>query len=167
MASEEDGYQAPRFEGEDVSPTTERELRGWYSTGLAAEIFAVCGVGKQDNMNGICLWSDFIAGSFAPVTLEQLARESGVLRSDGTTPCIQAKASANGRLAQLLVRVVSRRDDEDSQCIVRPFGRDMATSSFAMYTFSIAVFVQALVLISFSPVADYGTFITTTAKRDF
>lgn len=32
----------------------------------------------------------------------------------------------------------------------------MATSSFAMYTFSIAVFVQALVLISFSPVADYG-----------
>lgn len=48
MASEGDGYQAPRFEGEDVSPTTERELRGWYSTGLAAEIFAVCGVGKPD-----------------------------------------------------------------------------------------------------------------------
>jgi hypothetical protein len=38
--------RAPRFEGEDVSSTTERELRGWYSTGLAAEIFAVCGVGK-------------------------------------------------------------------------------------------------------------------------
>lgn len=39
--------RAPRFEGEDVSATTERELRGWYSTGLAAEIFAVCGVGMQ------------------------------------------------------------------------------------------------------------------------
>ncbi|KAF2168731.1 hypothetical protein M409DRAFT_20749 [Zasmidium cellare ATCC 36951] len=141
MASDEDGFRAPRFDGEDVSPTTERELRGWYSTGLAAEIFAVCGV-----------------GSFAPVTLEQLARESGVLRSDGTTPCIQPKASTGERLAHVLIRAItSRDDDEDSQCIVRPFGRDMATSSFAMYTFSIAVFVQALVLISFSPVADYGT----------
>lgn len=140
MASDEDGFRAPRFEGEDVSPTTERELRGWYSTGLAAEIFAVCGV-----------------GSFAPVTLEQLARESGVLRSDGTTPCIQPKNASVGRLAGRITRGIVQRDDEDSQCIVRPFGRDMATSSFAMYTFSIAVFVQALVLISFSPVADYGT----------
>lgn len=43
--SHDGAARAPRFEGEDVSPTTERELRGWYSTGLAAEIFAVCGVG--------------------------------------------------------------------------------------------------------------------------
>lgn len=42
-----DGARAPRFDGEDISPTTERELRGWFSTGLAAEIFAVCGVGKN------------------------------------------------------------------------------------------------------------------------
>lgn len=42
-----DGVRAPRFDGEDVSPTSERELRGWYSTGLAAEIFAVCGVGEK------------------------------------------------------------------------------------------------------------------------
>lgn len=45
MADEEDA-RAPRYDGEDVSPTTERELKGWYSTGLAAEIFAVCGVGE-------------------------------------------------------------------------------------------------------------------------
>ena len=31
---------------EDTSPTTERELRGWFSYGLAAEVFAVCGVGR-------------------------------------------------------------------------------------------------------------------------
>lgn len=43
---ERNDARAPRYDGEDVSPTTERELRGWYSTGLAAEIFAVCGVGK-------------------------------------------------------------------------------------------------------------------------
>lgn len=42
------GARAPRFQGEDVSPTTERELKGWYSVGLAAEIFAVCGVGMKD-----------------------------------------------------------------------------------------------------------------------
>lgn len=37
--------RAPRYEGEDTSPTTDRELKGWYSYGLAAEVFAVCGVG--------------------------------------------------------------------------------------------------------------------------
>lgn len=47
MSRDNGAARAPRFEGEDVSPTTERELRGWYSTGLAAEIFAVCGVGKK------------------------------------------------------------------------------------------------------------------------
>lgn len=45
MSRADGAVRTPRFEGEDVSPTTERELRGWYSTGLAAEIFAVCGVG--------------------------------------------------------------------------------------------------------------------------
>lgn len=49
--SHDGAARAPRFEGEDVSPTTERELRGWYSTGLAAEIFAVCGVGMSNTMH--------------------------------------------------------------------------------------------------------------------
>lgn len=38
--------RAPRYEEEDVSPTTARELKGFYAYGLAAEVFAVCGVGK-------------------------------------------------------------------------------------------------------------------------
>jgi hypothetical protein len=52
--SRDGAVRAPRFEGEDVSPTTERELKGWYSTGLAAEIFAVCGVGMESSkdLNG-------------------------------------------------------------------------------------------------------------------
>ena len=37
----------PRYDGEDTSPTTQRELLGWYSYGVAAEVFAVCGVGKH------------------------------------------------------------------------------------------------------------------------
>lgn len=41
--------RAPGYDGEDVSPTTDRELTGWYSYGIAAEVFAVCGVGKKWN----------------------------------------------------------------------------------------------------------------------
>lgn len=99
-------------------------------------------------------------GSFAPVTLEQLARESGVLRKDGVTSCLQPEAVADtgSRLLHLLKRAADA-DDKDSQCIVRPLGRETSTSSFALYTFSTAVLLQALTLITFSPVADYGTWI--------
>lgn len=38
--------QKPRYDGEDTSPTTQTELLGWYSYGVAAEVFAVCGVGR-------------------------------------------------------------------------------------------------------------------------
>jgi UMF1 family MFS transporter len=37
----------PRYHGEDLSPTSSRELRGFYAYGLAAEVFAVCGVGRK------------------------------------------------------------------------------------------------------------------------
>lgn len=36
----------PRYAGEDTTPTSHREILGWYSYGIAAEVFAVCGVGK-------------------------------------------------------------------------------------------------------------------------
>lgn len=36
-------------------------------------------------------------------------------------------------------------------------GAEVTTASFAMYTFSIAVLVQALVLVTFSSVADHGS----------
>jgi MFS transporter, UMF1 family len=39
--------RTPRYDGEDLSPTTTRELRGFYAYSLAAEVFAVCGVGKD------------------------------------------------------------------------------------------------------------------------
>jgi UMF1 family MFS transporter len=50
-----------------------------------------------------------------------------------------------------------RRDGTDNdQCVVSMFGLQINTASFAMYTFSLAVLVQALTLISFSALADYG-----------
>ncbi|CAD0016592.1 unnamed protein product [Aureobasidium pullulans] len=135
--SESNGYDRPRrYENEDVTPTSDRELKGWYAYGLAAEVFAVAGV----------------------VTLEQLAKERGVLRSDHVTPCVKPKSVA-AEAQHLLLRAVSRatNDKNESQCVIQPFGKDISTASFAMYTFSIAVLVQAIVLISFSSFADHGS----------
>ena len=39
--------RTPRYESEDTSDLTNRELRGWYAYGSAAEVYAVCGVGMK------------------------------------------------------------------------------------------------------------------------
>lgn len=124
---------ATTYEDEDTSPTTDKELRGWYFYGIAAEAFAVCG-----------------PGSFLPVALEQLARENGVLWSDRSTPCLDASKGDSQRL------LAARAEGDSDQCVINVLGADITTASFAMYTFSLAVFVQAVALISFSSVADYG-----------
>lgn len=46
--------------------------------------------------------------------------------------------------------------------MVTLMGRTMSTSSFAMYTFSTAVLVQALILVFFSSFADHGMFTSST-----
>ena len=127
------GLAPRRYEDEDVSPTTGKELRAWYFYGIAAEAFAVCG-----------------PGSFLPVALEQLARENGVLWSDRNTPCVDTGQGDSRRL------LTARADGANDQCLINVLGAEITTASFAMYTFSMAVFCQALALISFSSVADYG-----------
>jgi UMF1 family MFS transporter len=123
-----------RYEGEDTSPTTQRELNGWYAYPVAAEVFAVVAV-----------------GAFLPVLLEQLARENGVLFGDRTTPCVQpggvSARAGNGTVGG---------DGKGEQCMVRLLGQDLSTSSFSLYTFSAAVLVQAVVLVLFSSFADHG-----------
>jgi UMF1 family MFS transporter len=152
--------RSPRYDGEDLSPTTTRELRGFYAFSLAAEVFAVCGVGEEphpaigspDNFS-LHFWS----GSFLPVTLEQLARERGVLWSDRTTPCLAKTAAEHG--TTVVARLLSRATATDNnQCIVNVLGAEITTSSFVMYTSSLAVFVQALALVSFSSIADHGEY---------
>ncbi|KAF1972456.1 hypothetical protein BU23DRAFT_599553 [Bimuria novae-zelandiae CBS 107.79] len=129
--------RSSRYNDEDTTPTTQRELRGWYSYAIAAEVFAVVGVGL-----------------FLPVTLEQLPRERGVLFSDRSKPCIDPLGSGSAG------RFRARTDgaDGDEQCIVRFMGSDVTTTSFAMYTTSAAVLVQAITLICFSSFADYGPY---------
>ncbi|OMP86042.1 Autophagy-related protein 22-2 [Diplodia seriata] len=125
----------PQYDGEDTSLTSRRELWGFYIYGWAAEVFVVCGV-----------------GSFIPITLEQLARERGVLQSDGKTPCTTAfdnPLPPNATSSHVPI-------SDAAQCVVYILGAEVNTASFAMYTFSISVLVQALLIISMSGAADHG-----------
>ena len=79
-------------------------------------------------------------GLFLPVTLEQLARERGVLFNDRTQSCIESRAN----------------DEHGSTCIIHFLGSDITSASFAMYTQSASVLVQALTLICLSSFADHG-----------
>lgn len=47
---------------------------------------------------------------------------------------------------------------EKGQCVVNILGFEINTASFAMYTFSISVLIQALLIISMSGAADHGRF---------
>ncbi|KAK8256749.1 autophagy-related protein 22-2 [Phyllosticta capitalensis] len=128
----------PAYEGEDTTPTSRRELFGFYVYGWASEVFVVCGV-----------------GSFIPITLEQLAREVGVLQSDKTTPC---KTSFDVPAPQPPGLLAKQPSPDAAQCVVYVLGAEINTASFAMYTFSISVFIQALLIISMSGAADHGEY---------
>ena len=90
------------------------------------------------------------------MTLEQLARERGVWFNDRTTSCMVKVADQTGKASAALISRATKEDN--NQCIIHLFGGEVTTASFAMYTFSLAVLVQALSLISFSSVADYGEY---------
>lgn len=141
-----DTADPPSYPGEDTRLTSTRELSGWYSYGWAAEVFVVCGV-----------------GSFIPITLEQLARERGVLLSDRTVACSAAFQTTmptnypNTTMSSQAARALFPRADK-GQCIIHFAGTEINTASFAMYTFSISVLVQALLIISMSGAADHGRY---------
>ncbi|KAI1499200.1 autophagy-related protein 22-like protein [Biscogniauxia marginata] len=125
----EDGHPPPgRYRDEDTRPTSSKELAGWYMYSFAAETYVICAI-----------------SSFIPILLESLARENGVLLSDRTTPCGNSSRKHGG-------------SPGEGQCIVTIFGLDINTASFAMYTFSISVLLQALLVVSISCAADHGNY---------
>ncbi|KAH6898967.1 autophagy-related protein 22-like protein [Thelonectria olida] len=80
--------------------------------------------------------------SFIPILLETLARENGVLLSDRKTPCGSSYS----------------KQKDDGQCVVYVLGMEINTASFAMYTFSVSVLIQALLVVSISCAADHGNY---------
>ncbi|PYH90542.1 MFS general substrate transporter [Aspergillus ellipticus CBS 707.79] len=145
--SQAPGGSRPQFPGDDTRPTSWKELAGWYSYGWAAEVFAVCAM-----------------GSFLPITLEQMARERGVLLLDKITPCSVSWNPAQQTSPEILnlISNVSAYAKSGvpgtSQCIIQILGVEVNTASFAMYTFSISVLVQAILIISMSGAADHGSY---------
>ncbi|TQS36219.1 hypothetical protein Golomagni_03335 [Golovinomyces magnicellulatus] len=115
-----------------VTILSRKELVGWYMYSFAAEVFIMCGI-----------------GTFIPITLEQLARENGMLQSDNTTPCGSNSFHSSGKLS-------SSGLDSSATCVVYILGIPVNTASFAMYSFSISVLFEALLVISISGAADYA-----------
>lgn len=137
-----DSSESLRYEGEDTRPTSQKELWGWYSYGWAAETFVIV-----------------VMSSFLPITLEQLARENGVLLSDRSTPCKASwQPTPTSGLNGTLSIASKHRPKELPPCVVHILGAEINTASFAMYTFSISVLFQAILIISMSGAADHGRF---------
>ncbi|QUC18216.1 uncharacterized protein UV8b_02457 [Ustilaginoidea virens] len=80
-------------------------------------------------------------GSFIPILLETLARENGVLLANPDKPCGSSD---------------NRDQGGQGQCVVYLLGLEINTASFAMYTFSVSVLLQALLVVSISCAADHG-----------
>ena len=132
----------PSYEGEDTRPTSRKELAGFYAYSFAAEVFVICGL-----------------GAFIPITLEDLARgsPSAVLASDPTRSC-KTRVDIPEVAATLSAYSSDGRNHVNNQCVFRLLGLEINTASFAMYTFSISVLLQALVVVTMSGAADHGKF---------
>ncbi|TVY85476.1 Autophagy-related protein, partial [Lachnellula suecica] len=122
-----------QYAGEDTRLTSRKELQGWYAYGFAAEVFVICGM-----------------GSFIPITLEQLARENGHLVSDPTKPCPSSSSHTPGGLPGA--------PKDTGQCVIDVEGLQINSASFAMYTFSLSVLFQAILVVSISCAADHGNY---------
>ncbi|KAG5436941.1 hypothetical protein PCANB_001351 [Pneumocystis canis] len=112
--------------------TSKKEILGWYSCGFSNEVFSVISI-----------------GTFIPVLLEQLVRNSGVFSSDKVTPCMSHSISSMIFSSQI--------KKKKNLCVIYIPGIGWTNSySFSLYVYSIASFVQNIVIISISCLADYG-----------
>lgn len=92
------------------------------------------------------------------MTLEQLARERGVLLSDKSTPCMKDPNMARPGNWTSTTDNNSISAPGKGQCVITFLGADLNTASFAMYTFSLSVLMQSLIIISMSGAADHGRY---------
>jgi UMF1 family MFS transporter len=86
-----------------------------------------------------------------------MARDRGVLLSDRETPCSATWSPSlpppgSDALGYQL------QGSGGGQCIIYFLGAEINTASFALYTFSLSVLVQAVLIISMSGAADHGSY---------
>lgn len=95
-----------------------------------------------------------------------MARDRGYLLSDPDTPCTSTWKTGGGSVSPSSLSssssssssLSSTSSPNSSQCFIWLFGGKVNTASFAMYTFSISVGIQSLLIISMSAAADHGKF---------
>lgn len=85
-----------------------------------------------------------------------------MLLSDKSSPCQASfrqlrRHVSTGISSQIATMALSPRAS-NGPCVVYLLGREINTASFAMYTFSISVLIQSLVIISMSGAADHGNY---------
>ncbi|KAK6536732.1 Autophagy protein 22 [Arthrobotrys megalospora] len=125
----------PAYPDEDIRPTSQKEIYGWYSYAWASEVFAICAM-----------------GSFIPVLLEQLAREKGHILGSPSSRCKSSENMGPGGASG------GNGGAKAPVCVVDILGFEINTASFVMYTFSLSVMFQAFVIISMSGAADHGRY---------
>lgn len=86
-----------------------------------------------------------------------------MLLSDKSTPCRASfegaqPTSPNYVASTTLFPRNTRPHQSTDPCIIYLFGTEINTASFAMYTFSMSVLIQALLIISMSGAADHGVY---------
>lgn len=139
-----DEYAEPSYPGEDTRPTSKKELLGFYTYSFAAEVFVVCGL-----------------GAFIPITLEDLARASStaVRADDHSLPCraqgLERRSYLETDGSLLFLRMAKTKG---TQCVFSVLGMEINTASFAMYTFSLSVLLQAVLVVTMSGAADHGRY---------
>lgn len=87
-----------------------------------------------------------------------MARDRGVLLSDKSTPCSASWGTSSDLSSSTASSPSGPRSPKTSQCVVYFLGMQINTASFAMYTFSVSVFIQSLLIISMSGAADHGVY---------
>ncbi|KAG7752305.1 hypothetical protein KL911_004103 [Ogataea haglerorum] len=126
--------------------TTKAEVFGWCLYSWAAEPFIVS-----------------VVGTYVPLLLEQIARNNGVKLIDKITPCNQPRdptipiptpPNDGDFLNSTMIN-----DSQNDSCVLPLLGGRfyIDTSSYALYTFSISVLVQTVLVISMSGAADRGS----------
>lgn len=86
-----------------------------------------------------------------------------MLLSDKSTPCRASfegaqPTSPNYVASTTLFPRNTRPHQSTDPCIIYLFGTEINTASFAMYTFSMSVLVQSILIISMSGAADHGVY---------
>ncbi|KAK3847897.1 MAG: autophagy-related protein 22-like protein [Linnemannia gamsii] len=121
------------FSPAPLEPATSRkEIWAWYSYAFASEAYVVVAL-----------------TSFIPITLEALASQEGHLY--GTSdPCIAKPSNATTTTAP--------QEGERPRCMISFGHLEVDTASFVMYLTSLAVFLQALTVVSISSMADHGSY---------